>query len=128
MGNGNIQKESSIQTSQQFITWTANRIQRQKSFSPFQQRVHPHSELGKFLFSLNYLKRSFFNISFAKSEPLFYLRIYFEDFIKNTIRLTHHLNSFVGFLSSDRIWAYIQEKNIKKFWYFLWRLRRVKRK
>ena len=50
------------------------------SFSPIQQGVHPLPEIEKFLFSLNYVKRSFFsNISFTKSvKPLFYLCIYFK--------------------------------------------------
>ena len=40
-----------------------------------------------------------FNIIFIKTvKQLFYLRTYFEDFIKNTICFTHHLNSFAGFL------------------------------
>ena len=60
-----------------------------------------------------------FNIIFIKTvKQLFYLRTYFEDFIKNTICFTHHLNSFAGFLWSYRIWAYLREINIKRFWYF----------
>ena len=35
------------------------------------------------------------------------MSVYFEDFIKNTIYFTHHLNSFVSFLWRYRIWAYL---------------------
>ena len=109
-------KKRSARTLQQFSTWTVNRIQRQRKLLTLSARSSSAPKLRKFLFSLNYLERLFFNISFAKSEPHFYLRIYFEDFIKNTIYLTHHLNSFVGFLWSYRIWACLREIKMKKFW------------
>ena len=90
------------------------------SFSSFQQEVHFLPELEEFLFFLIYLKRSFIKYNLYKvcKTTIFYLCIYFEDFIKNTIYFTDYLSNSVGFLWSYRIWAYLREINIKKCWYF----------
>ena len=72
-------------------------------------------------FFLNYLKR----LSFCQHllYKVWSTYILCEDFIKNTIYFTHHLNGFMGFLYSYRIWAYLREINIKKFWYTFEELR-----
>ena len=72
-------------------------------------------------FFLNYLKR----LSFCQHllYKVWSTYIFCEDFIKNTIYFTHHLNGFMGFLYSYRIWAYLREINIKKFWYTFEELR-----
>ena len=69
------------------------------SFSSFQQEVHFLPELEEFLFFLIYLKRSFIKYNLYKvcKTTFFYLCIYFEDFIKNTIYFTHYLSNSVGF-------------------------------
>ena len=100
------------------------------SFPHFQQGVHLLPELGKFLFSLNYFKRFFFKyLPYKVCKTTFSIYVYILK-ISSKIPFTLQTipTQFRRFsLKLQNTSLSLRDKH-QKIWYFLWELRRDKRR